>query len=115
MLWCGEFLPCLGELTGAGASGIPSVDPMNQKFQFARPGTRPRLDGSEVAAPAQFYERNVLGGTVCGLWIGGERMFGVAIYDTNGRPVGTIGPPGPRVSGEYDSLQRVLVSEAMRA
>jgi hypothetical protein len=88
---------------------------MNQKFQFSVPGTRPRLDGSEVAVPAQFYERNILGGTVCGLWIGGERMFGVAIYDAAGRLVGTIGPPSPRASEEYDSLQRVLVSEAMRA
>jgi hypothetical protein len=88
---------------------------MSQQFQFARPGTRPRLDGSEVAAPAQFYERKVLGGTVCGLWIGGERMFGIAIYDAAGRPVGTIGPPSPRVSEDYDSLQRVLISEAMRA
>lgn len=88
---------------------------MNQTFQFSVPGTRPRLDGSEVAVPAQFYERKILGGTVCGLWIGGERMFGVAIYDAADRPVGTIGPPSRRVSEEYDSLQRVLVSEAMRA
>jgi hypothetical protein len=88
---------------------------MNQKFELALPGTRPRLDGAEVAVPAQFYERNILGGTVCGLWIGGNRMFGVAIFDANGRPVGTIGPAGPHVSEEYDSLQRVLVSEAMRA
>lgn len=88
---------------------------MNQKFQFSVAGTRPLLDGSAVTAPAQFYERNILGGTVCGLWIGGERMFGVAIYDAAGRPVGTIGPSSPRVSEEYDSLQRVLVSEAMRA
>lgn len=88
---------------------------MNQQFQIGLPGTRSRLDGTEVAAPAQFYERTVLGGTVCGLWIGGRRMFGVAICDANGRPVGTIGPPSPRASAEYDSLQRVLVSEALRA
>lgn len=88
---------------------------MNQQFQISQSGTRPRLDGTEVAAPAQFYERNILGGTVCGLWIGGQRMFGIAIIDAWGEPVGSIGPPSPRVSEEYDMLQRVLVSEAMRA
>ena len=88
---------------------------MKHQFQFALPGTRHRLDGSEVAAPAQFYERNIRGGTVCGLWIGGQRIFGVVIYNSAGRPVGTIGPPSPRVSQEYDLLQRTLVSEAMRA
>jgi hypothetical protein len=88
---------------------------MNQQFQLALPGTLPRLDGSEVGAPAQFYERNIRGGTVCGLWIGGQRMFGIAIVNAAGRPVGTIGPPSPRVSQEYDMLQRVLVSEGMRA
>jgi hypothetical protein len=88
---------------------------MNQQFQLAPPGTRPRLDGTEVAAPAQFYERHIRGGTVCGLWIGGQRMFGVAIVNAAGRPVGTIGPPSPRVSQEYDLLQRALASEAMRA
>jgi hypothetical protein len=88
---------------------------MNHEFQIALPGTRPLLDGSEVSAPAQFYERNIRGGTVCGLWIGGERMFGVVIYNPGGRPVGTIGPPSPQVSQEYDLLQRALVSEGMRA
>jgi hypothetical protein len=88
---------------------------MKQQFDIALPGARPRLDGTEVTAPAQFYERNILGGTVYGLWIGGERMFDIAIYDAAERPVGTIGPPSPRVSEEYDSLQRVLASEAMRA
>ena len=92
-----------------------TVGRMNHEFQFAQPGTRPRLNGSEVAAPAQFYERNIRGGTVCGLWIGGERIFGVVIYNSAGRPVGTIGPSSPHVSQEYDLLQRALVSEGMRA
>jgi hypothetical protein len=88
---------------------------MDLNFQLALPGSRPYLNGSEVQAPAQFYERTVLGGRVCGLWIGGERMFGVAISDPAGRPVGTIGPHSPHVSEAYDQLQRTLVSEALLA
>jgi hypothetical protein len=88
---------------------------MTNQFQLALPGSRPRLDGTEVAVPARFYQRKVVGGTVSGLWIGGHRTFDVAIYDAADRPVGTIGPDSPQVSEAYDGLQRVLVSEALYA
>jgi hypothetical protein len=88
---------------------------MIKQFQLALPGSRPRLDGSEIAVPAQFYQRKVVGGRVSGLWIGGQRMFDVTIYDAADRPVGTIGPAGPHADEAYDALQRVLVSEALLA
>jgi hypothetical protein len=88
---------------------------MDKQFQLALPGSRPRLDGSEVRAPAQFYERSILGGHVYGLWIGGQRMYDVTICDAADRPVGTIGPVSPRVAADYDALQRVLVAEALLA
>ena len=88
---------------------------MDKQFQLSLPGTRPRLNGAEVAAPAQFYERKILGSPVYGLWIGGQRMFGVTIFDPANRPVGWIGPDSPEVSDAYDCLQRVLVAEALLA
>ena len=87
---------------------------MIKQFQLALPGSRPRLDGAEVAVPARFYQRKVFGGRVCGLWIGGQRMYDVTIYDAADRPVGAIGPDSPQVSDAYDCLQRVLVSEALQ-
>ena len=68
---------------------------MIKQFQLALPGSRPRLDGAEVVVPARFYQRRVVGGRVSGLWIGGQRMFDVTIYDAADRPVGAIGPAGP--------------------
>ena len=62
---------------------------MNRHFQLALPGSRPRLDGAEVAVPARFYQRTIVGGRVSGLWIGGQRMFDVTIYDAADRPVGS--------------------------
>lgn len=88
---------------------------MIQQFQLSLPGSRPRLDGAEIAVPARFYQRKVGGDRVSGLWIGGRRMFDVAIYDAADRPVGTIGPDSRHVSDAYDDLQRVLVSEALLA
>jgi YD repeat-containing protein len=88
---------------------------MTKQFQLALPGSRPQLDGAEIAVPARFYQRTVVGGTVSGLWIGGQRIYDVAIYDAADRPVGTIGPDSPGTSQAYDALQRVLVGEAMLA
>jgi len=88
---------------------------MIQQFQLALPGSRPRLDGAEVVVPARFYQRRVVGGRVSGLWIGGQRMFDVTIYDAADRPVGAIGPAGRHSDDAYDALQRVLVSEALLA
>ena len=42
-------------------------------------------------------------------------MYGVTIHDPADRTVGTIGPDSPQVDREYDSLQRVLVCEALQA
>ena len=86
---------------------------MIKQFQLSLPGSRPRLDGAEVAVPARFYQREVVGGRVSGLWIGGRRMFDVTIYDAADRPVGAIGPAGSHAEEAYDALQRVLVSEAL--
>jgi hypothetical protein len=88
---------------------------MIKQFQLALPGSRPRLDGAEVAVPARFYQREVVGGRVSGLWIGGQRMFDITIRDPADRPVGAIGPAGPHADEAYDALQRVLVSEALLA
>jgi hypothetical protein len=88
---------------------------MNRHFQLALPGSRPQLDGVDVASPARFYQRQIVGGQVSGLWIGGQRMYGVTIHDPADRPVGTIGPDGPHAAEAYDSLQRVLVCEALQA
>jgi YD repeat-containing protein len=88
---------------------------MIKAFQLTLPGSRPRLDGAEVAVPARFYQRTVVGGQVSGLWIGGQRVYDVTIYDAADRPVGTIGPDSPQTSASYDALQRVLVCEAMQA
>lgn len=88
---------------------------MIKQFQLSLPGSPPRLDGAEIAGVARFYQRTVGGGPVSGLWIGGQRMFDVAIFDAADRPVGTIGPDTPQGSQAYDGLQRVLVSEALLA
>jgi hypothetical protein len=88
---------------------------MNRHFRLALPGSRPQLDGVDVAAPARFYQRQIVGGRVSGLWIGGQRMYGVTIHDPADRPVGTIGPDSPHAAEAYDSLQRVLVCEALQA
>jgi hypothetical protein len=88
---------------------------MIKQFQLALPGSRPRLDGAEIAVPARFYQRKVGGGRVSGLWIGGQRIYDVTIYDAADRPVGAIGPDSPQASQAYDSLQRMLVSEALLA
>jgi hypothetical protein len=88
---------------------------MDKHFQLSLPGSRPWLDGSEVRAPAQFYERSILGGQVYGLWIGGQRIYDVTIYDAADRHVGTIGPASPRVAEDYNALQRMLVAEALLA
>jgi hypothetical protein len=88
---------------------------MDNKFQLSLPGSRPRLNGAEVVAPARFYQRKVRGDKVSGLWIGGQRIYGVTIYDPADRPVGTIGSASPQVSDAYDDLQRTLVSEALLA
>jgi hypothetical protein len=87
---------------------------MPTKFQMSLPGSRPLLDGAEVTVPAQFYQRLVLGGQVTGLWIGGQRVYGVSVLDPAGRPIGSIGPLDAVTSEEYDRLQRVLVAEALR-
>ena len=88
---------------------------MDTTFQLSLPGSRPRLDGVEVVAPARFYQRKVRGDSVSGLWIGGQRIYGVTIYDAADRPLGTIGPAGPQTSDAYDDLQRTLVGEALLA
>lgn len=88
---------------------------MIKHFQLALPGSRPWLDGAEIAVPARFYQRKVVGGLVSGLWIGGQRIYDVTIHDAADRPVGTIGPDSEQVTEAYDALQRMLVSEALLA
>jgi YD repeat-containing protein len=59
--------------------------------------------------------REPVGGRVFGLWIGGQRIYDVTIYDAADRPVGAIGPDSMHTSQAYDDLQRVLVGEALQA
>ncbi len=80
------------------------------------PGVVPRLDGRKVVdGPARFYRRRVLGSDVCGLWIGGNPVYDVAVYDAAGRPLGVIEPEGSAAERAYDQLRRALVTEAIQA
>ena len=79
---------------------------MIKQFQLALPDSRPRLDGAEVAVAARFYQRKVFGGRVCGLWIGGQRMYDVTIYDAADADLSEtlarfrdVRPPGESVDG----------------
>ena len=76
----------------------------------------PRLDGRTVVdGPARFYRRRVLGAYVCGLWIGGNPVYDVAVYDAAGRPLGRIEPESSAAERTYDQLRRALVAEAIQA
>ena len=76
----------------------------------------PRLDGHEVVgAPARFYRRRVLGEEVFGLWIGGDPVYDVAVYDAAVRQLGVIDPEGSAAAQAYDALRRALVTEAIQA
>ena len=76
----------------------------------------PRLDGHEVVgAPARFYRRRVLGEEVFGLWIGGDPVYDVVVYDSAGQPLGRIEPEGSAAERAYDQLRRALVAEAIQA
>ena len=76
----------------------------------------PRLDGRTVVdGPARFYRRRVLGADVCGLWIGGDPVYDVVVYDAAGRPLGRIEPEGSAAEQSYDQLRRALVTEAIQA
>jgi YD repeat-containing protein len=88
-----------------------------RRFVVARePDARPTLEGREVTrAPVRFYSRMVRGLGVCGLWVGGEPIYNVTVYDADGRPLGTIGSDGLPMRHMYDELRRLLVSEEMRA
>jgi YD repeat-containing protein len=80
------------------------------------PGVVPRLDGRVVVdGPARFYRRRVLGEDVCGLWIGGDAVYDVDVYDPAGRPIGKIEPEGSAAERAYDQLRRALVAEAIQA
>lgn len=75
-----------------------------------------RFDGHEVVGvPARFYRRRVLGADVCGLWIGGDPIYDVAVYDPAGRPLGRIESEGSAAERTYDELRRALVAEALQA
>ncbi len=80
------------------------------------PGVPPRLDGQElVGVPAQLYSRHVFGESVLGLWVGGEAVYDVAVYDASGRALGVIAPEGPNSRATYDRLRRSLVAELIHA
>ena len=67
------------------------------------------------ALPARFYQRRVLGANVCGLWIGGDPVYDVTVYDAAGRKLGVIDPEGSAAAQAYDALRRALVTEAIQA
>jgi len=80
------------------------------------PHIRSRLDGRDIVGlPVQFYRRQVRGAGVCGLWIGGEPVYDVTLYDVAGRPVGTIDSEDSYAPQMYDELRRVLVAEDIHA
>ena len=80
------------------------------------PGVVPRLDGRRVVdGPARFYCRRVLGSDVCGMWIGGDPVYDVAVFDADGRRLGVIEPEGSAAELAYDLLRRALVAEAIQA
>jgi YD repeat-containing protein len=80
------------------------------------PDVRPTLDGHEITGvPVRFYSRKVMGGGVCGLWIGGQPMYDVTVYDAEWRPLGIIAARGTATQGMYDALRRVLVAEEIHA
>ena len=61
--------------------------------------------------PVRFYRRKVLGASVCGLWMGGQPVYDVTVYDSAGSALGMIGPETSPVAQMYDELRRVLVAE----
>lgn len=65
--------------------------------------------------PVRYYGRRVLGVGVFGLWVGGQPVYDVMVYDVAGRQVGMIGSEGPLAHRTYDELRRVLVSEVIHA
>jgi hypothetical protein len=87
-----------------------------RRFQLgAVSGGRARLDDEEIrGVPARFYRRTITGGSVCGLWIGGEPIYDVTVYDPDGAVVGTIAERGSPRDDLYDVLRRALVAEALR-
>ncbi len=89
---------------------------MRKTFHLAAtPGVRPRLDGIELTEnPVRFYQRHVLGGSVCGLWIGGKQVYDVHVFDGHGQSIGSIASEGPVADQNYDALRRVLACEALR-
>jgi hypothetical protein len=90
---------------------------MTRRFDVGRaPDIRPRLDGRALdGVPVQFYQRKILGVDVCGLWVGGQPVYDVTVYDVAGRPLGKIESEGPRAQQVYDELRRVLVAEEIHA
>lgn len=80
------------------------------------PGLLPRLDGRELAGiPVQLYRRQVFGVDVLGLWVGGEAVYDVTVYDASGRSLGVIEPEGSATRETYDRLRRSLVAELIHA
>lgn len=63
----------------------------------------------------RFYRRKVLGVGVSGLWVGGQPVYDVAIYDPAGRRLGTVGSEDAPARAIYDELRRVLVAEDIHA
>jgi len=90
---------------------------MTRRFDVgSAPGLRPRLDGREVVGmPVRFYRRKVLGVGVCGLWVGGQPVYDVTVYDPAGSALGMIGSETSPAAQMYDELRRVLVSEDIHA
>ena len=89
---------------------------MTRRFDVGAPDLRPRLDGREVVGkPVRFYRRKVLGTGVCGLWVGGQPVYDVTVYDSAGSALGRIGSETSMAAHMYDELRRVLVAEEIRA
>jgi YD repeat-containing protein len=89
---------------------------MTKRFDVGAPTRRPSLDGQEiVGVPVQFYRRNIRGGEACGVWVGGEPLYDINVYDRTGSLVGVVEPEASHSQQNYDELRRVLVRELIHS
>lgn len=63
----------------------------------------------------RLYRRKILGVGVLGLWVGGQPVYDVAVYDPYGKQLGVIESEGPRARQTYDELRRALVADDIHA
>jgi hypothetical protein len=90
---------------------------VTRRFNVGQPPCiQPTFEGAVISGlPVRFYSRKVRGVGVCGLWVGGEPVYNVTVYDADERPLGMIDAHSAATQEIYDELRRVLVAEAIHA